>query len=181
MLITMNNKLINVMILITQLLIVTLAVLNVYTWFNKSYNPSGLGFFLADRIRANPEFQILSIKSGFLCALLSTIPIILLITILHKIKVFYTSVIEMKIFSLANVRSLKKISLYIFSWVVIDFLSVPLTSYLLTLNNPPGDRLIMISLSWGQVMGLYFSGFVFIFTNILKNGFNIKNDIDSII
>ncbi|EAS2904333.1 DUF2975 domain-containing protein [Salmonella enterica] len=101
--------------------------------------------------------------------------------ILYYSIVLFKSVHELKIFNKKNVSILKKLSLFILLWVFIDFSIMPATSFLLTFKNPEGERLLLISLSWGQLMGLYLSGFVFILSIILNNGLALKKDSDSII
>lgn len=178
----MNSKiLIKSMIFVTYFLILLLGIINIYTWFEKNYSPSGLGFFLADRIRANPELYSLSLKESVLGSILSSIPIFFITIILYYSNVLFKSVHNLKIFNKENVRVLKKLSLFILLWVLIDFAIMPITSCLLTLKNPAGERLLLISLSWGQLMGVYLSGFVFILSIILNNGLALKKDSDSII
>ncbi|EKO1024662.1 DUF2975 domain-containing protein [Salmonella enterica subsp. enterica] len=177
----MNSKLIKLMIFMTYLLIFSLAIMNIITWFETEYHPSGLGFFLADRIRANSELYNLSIKESILGAMLSSIPIFFIMLILYYSIVLFKSVHELKIFNKKNVSILKKLSLFILLWVFIDFSIMPVTSFLFTFKNPEGERLLLISLSWGQLMGLYLSGFVFILSIILNNGLALKKDSDSII
>lgn len=176
----MSTKIINLMIFITYIIMATVLIMNIYTWFN-DFSPSGLGLFLADRIRANPDLYSLGFQHSIIGAILSSIPIVFLIRILHSTNVLYRSVIEMKIFSASNVIRLKKLSILILYWSLSDIVVVPITSYILTYGNPLGDRLIMLSFSWGQFLGLYLSGFIYILSIIIKNGFNIKLDYDNII
>jgi len=86
-----------------------------------------------------------------------------------------------RIFTLENTRALR-----IFAWsamavIVVQFFTDGLLTVVLTLNNPPGQRVLALSLSTEQIIALFVGAVFVVIARVLEEGRKLADDNASIL
>ena len=76
----------------------------------------------------------------------------------YKMRILFGLYAEGVIFGARNVQCYRGLGWAAIYWVIAEFLSRPLHGIVLTLNNPPGQRMLVLSLDSNMIVGL-FAGF----------------------
>lgn len=86
-----------------------------------------------------------------------------------------------RIFTLENTRSLR-----IFAWsamvvIVVQFFTDGLLAVVLTLSNPPGQRILALSLSTEQIVAIFIGAVFVVIARVLEEGRKLADDNASIL
>ena len=86
-----------------------------------------------------------------------------------------------RIFTIENTRALR-----IFAWsamavIVVQFFTDGLLTVVLTLNNPPGQRVLALSLSTEQLVALFVGAVFVVIARVLEEGRKLADDNASIL
>jgi hypothetical protein len=86
-----------------------------------------------------------------------------------------------RIFTIENTRALR-----IFAWcamavIIVQFFTDGLLSFVLTLSNPPGQRVLALSLSTEQLVALFVGAVFVVIARVLEEGRKLADDNASIL
>ncbi|MBL8644598.1 MAG: DUF2975 domain-containing protein [Rhodospirillaceae bacterium] len=86
-----------------------------------------------------------------------------------------------RIFTLENTRALKIFAWSVLMVIVVQFLTDGLLSMVLTLNNPPGQRVLALGLSSDQVVAFFFGAVFVLIARVLEEGRKLADENASIL
>ena len=72
----------------------------------------------------------------------------------------------------------RKTSRIAFAWAVYEPVKVTLGSLVSTFHNPPGQRIVMVSLELTDVINIFLVGFLMVVTSLIYEGFKLKQEQD---
>ena len=100
-------------------------------------------------------------------ALLSMLPLSLLLTGLWEARRCFQRFVAGEIFSAGTVRCLRRFAGWVMASVAAGMATATAISVLLTINNPPGMRHLAISVGSDQVFTLFFAGMVWLMAAVI--------------
>lgn len=118
----------------------------------------------------------ISALSRFLAFLAQTPPICLVmyqLVILRRLFTFYE---KGKIFGAENVECYRKLGWMLIIWVGCEVVSNSLLSIALTLDNPPGQRLLTLGVSSGELASLFTGLVVLVISWVMDEGRKIVEE-----
>ncbi len=132
-------------------LIVCLPVLCAVFWvfFNRIY---AMAPMIPLPVRVDHDISSLNRSLAFLCDLL---PLAALIFALLKLKNLFSLYERGCIFTERNVDCYRALGRTLMVWVACDIVNRTLLGVVLTLDNPPGKRLLVIGLDGGDFTGIF--------------------------
>jgi hypothetical protein len=86
-----------------------------------------------------------------------------------------------QIFTLENTRALKIFAWSVLAVIVIQFFTDGLLSVVLTLNNPPGQRVLALGLSSDQIVAFFFGAVFVLIAKVLDEGRKLADENASIL
>lgn len=86
-----------------------------------------------------------------------------------------------QIFTRDNTRHLKIFAWSVLTVIVIQFFADGLLSVVLTLNNPPGKRVLALGLSSDQVVAFFFGTVFVLIAKVLEEGRKLADENASIL
>ena len=105
-------------------------------------------------------------------------PLLLTTAIIHFIRLLHYYRATKSIFSVDALARYKKVCRYALLWTVYNPINVMLTTLFITLSNPPGHRLLEITLKSNDVVHAFFVGFFYFVARIMQEAISIKDEID---
>jgi hypothetical protein len=144
-------------------------------WFNFE----ALGQGMPDRLGIPREYDVPLALTSVQIALglaVMMVPIAIMMVGLWNLRQLFVRFGEGRVFTIENTRHLR-----IFAWstlavIVAQFFANGLLAVVLTLNNPPGQRVLALSLSTEHIIAL-FVGFVFVvIARVLEEGRKLADD-----
>lgn len=161
-------------------LIVFLPVSVLVAWLN--YDVFGAG--LAERLGIGQEHGVPDALMPVQIAMgigVMMVPVGLMMFALWNLRRLFMGFGAGQIFTLENTRSLR-----IFAWsamavIVVQFFTDGLLSVVLTLNNPPGQRVLALSLSSEQIVALFIGAVFVVIARVLEEGRKLADENASIL
>lgn len=86
-----------------------------------------------------------------------------------------------QIFTIANSRYLRVFAWSALAVIITQFFTDGLLSIVLTLNNPPGQRVLAFGFSTDQLIGLFFGAVFVLIARVLEEGRKLADDNASIL
>ncbi len=114
-----------------------------------------------------------NIVLGFVCSML---PMGIVMYGLWRLKALFALYQQAAFFTQANVRHLRAFSLALFANVLISPLAGALVSVVVTMNHPPGERALSISLGSGQLSTAFVAGVFLLVSAIMVEGRKLADD-----
>ena len=118
---------------------------------------------------------LISLVLGFLVTMLPTGVIMLGAYYLRRLFLLYE---QGQIFLLANVRCFKKLSWVLIWSFAVDIISRSLLSVVLSLPNPPGQRVVTVELSSSDLTVLLVGGILAVISWVMEEGRNLQEEQD---
>ncbi len=100
-------------------------------------------------------------------AVLTLLPLSLLLTGLWEARRCFRRFVAGEIFSAGTVRCLRRFAGWVMASVATGMVTATAISVLLTINNPPGLRHLAISVGSDQVFTLFFAGMVWLMAAVI--------------
>ncbi len=132
-------------------LIVCLPVLCAVFWalFNRIY---AIAPMIPLPVRVNHDISAINRALAFLCDL---VPLSAIIYALFKLKNLFLLYEKGHIFTGQNVDCYRGLGRILMVWVACDIVNRTLLGIVLTLDNPPGKRLLVIGFDGGDLTGIF--------------------------
>ena len=157
------------MYITTQIVLFSMLALNVAAWIFPPLRENGIAFSLTDHMLENfgaiafvlPWWQ----KAGAI--LVSSIPLMVLAYGLYQLGMLFRTYARRAYFSAEAAGYMGKTAKMVILWVIVRYLSEPLLSLWITMNEPVGKRSIMLTFSPGDVMVLFLGACIWLISYIL--------------
>lgn len=109
---------------------------------------------------------------------ISLLPLGVAMFALHQLITVFKNYEKGQIFCLENAKCYRKLGFSFFAWVISGLITQPLLSLALTLANPPGEHLRMITLSFngGDFATLLVGGIVIIISWVMMEGHKLAEE-----
>jgi hypothetical protein len=104
------------------------------------------------------------------------LPLAALIYALLKLENLFSLYEKGHIFTEQNVRCFRSLGRTLIVWVACDIVSRTLLGIVLTLNNPPGKRLLVIGLDGGDFTGIFVGVVVLIVSWVMDEARKMQDD-----
>lgn len=134
--------------LILQFLMISLPIMNLYFWLTIQTESD----FLTSTGIVQLSYDItsftqdpLTVTTRLLAFLVSMLPCGILVYALGVLVKLFKSYEQSQVFTVSTADCFKKIGLSFFYWVIGGFIYSGLISVTLSFNNPPGDRILVLS------------------------------------
>jgi uncharacterized membrane protein len=122
------------------------------------------------------SIQSLHFSSRFLAIVTSMIPASLWMAALFYLSRLFRLYEQDLFFTQNNVNCIKNIGYALFAQAIARFLTEPILSLVVTMNNPPGKRLISISFGTPDIYSLVISGVVIIVAWVMHEGQKLQEE-----
>ena len=83
-----------------------------------------------------------------------------------------------QVFTLATFSLFRKISRIAFAWAIYALVKSTLLTLVATIHNPPGQRIIEITIGSNEIINILIVSFFLIVTSIMHEGYLLKNEQD---
>jgi hypothetical protein len=103
-------------------------------------------------------------------ALITLVPLTLLLIGLAQARQCFRRFAAGEVFSTNTVRCLQRFAGWVMASVAASMVAGSIISVLLTLNNPPGMRQLVISVGTDQIFTLFFAGMVWLMAAVIGQG-----------
>ncbi|MFN8771214.1 MAG: DUF2975 domain-containing protein [Neisseriaceae bacterium] len=169
-------------IIVSQTLFIIFLIISILPWFipNTSLGGSLLGIFGVQNFSTRDfgeiakNFTILNRILGIGGSLVSLLPLLIGTLILIKLSKNY---IAGKVFTIQNAKLYQTLGIiYLCDAFLIKPLSDMLISLCITLNNPIGQRMIMISFGIDNLTAIFLAVVLIVIGQIMKLGHKIKEE-----
>jgi Protein of unknown function (DUF2975) len=104
------------------------------------------------------------------------LPLSVTIYALMKLKVLFALYESGHIFTEDNVRCFRSLGRALMIWVACDIVSRSLLGIVLTLDNPPGKRLLVLGMDGGDFTGLFVGTVVLIISWVMEEARKMQED-----
>lgn len=149
-------------------------------WFQDQHNFfAQLGFNILNSLPkgiAEHLLRPLSLSEKFSGFLVSCIPATISMTIAFLLKQLFNGFQRSEIFTLQNIQSIRRIGVTMFIWAAVNPFYQALMSFVMTHNNPHGERLIVISLGTDYFRNLITAGLIFLIAYIMQEGLKLREE-----
>jgi hypothetical protein len=105
-------------------------------------------------------------------------PLLLTAAIINFIRLLHYYRATKNIFSVDALARYKKVCRYALLWTIYNPINAMLTTLFITLSNPPGHRILEITLKSNDVVHAFFVGFFYFVARIMQEAISIKDEID---
>ena len=139
-------------------------------------DPTGLSMRLCGDLDAPANLEPFAIDGalpywqragGFLIAMLPTAAALYGLFALRRLFRLYA---EGQVFSPANTRAFRRFALAVFAFALARPIAFTLTVLLLTIDNPPGQRMLSFSLGDGDLLALFLGGLFLVIAWVMDEG-----------
>ncbi len=154
-------------------LIYSLPVISALFWifFNRLYAMAGPMIPLPVRLDHD-----VAAKARFLAFLTQMLPLGVTIFGLVRLKALFGLYEKGAIFTEENVNCFRSLGRALIAWVACDVVSNSLLTIALTLDNPPGRRMISIGLNSGELTGIFVGAVVLIISWVMDEARTIQEE-----
>ena len=83
-----------------------------------------------------------------------------------------------QVFTLEIFRLFRRISWIALIWAIYGPIKSIVMSLLLTFYNPPGSRIVALTVSSNDIINIFIVGFFFVITSLMYEGYKLKNEQD---
>lgn len=148
---------------------------DIATYTKKVSIYTGLGFFYQGATQPN---QVMLIMVRSIGALIDAVSIGLIVWgcfCFIKLLSYYQ---RNELFSANTLALFKKISRIAFAWVIYEPIKFTLLSFVTTMTNPVGQRIITIGITSNDVIHICIVGFFWIITSLMHEAYLMKSEQD---
>jgi hypothetical protein len=129
----------------------------------------GLSFALTDRLlKVAPGIAGFPVWQKAGSAVLSSVPLLALAWGLINLRRLFSAYGRGEYFCAAAWRYLGNVGRAVALWVIVDFVCEPLLSVWLTLREPPGQRVMVMSFGSSEILALFLAASVAVIARILQ-------------
>ncbi|WP_051305807.1 DUF2975 domain-containing protein [Desulfogranum mediterraneum] len=145
---------------------------------------NGLGWFVVAHPEELMEPQAYAILGGvtltmrilaFLVSMLKGAVVMYGLWILIRLFQLYQQGV---FFELANVACFRNMSRALICWVAAGIVSEPLLSLILTMNNPPGEHVVQVSLQSADLTALIVGGILSVISRVMEDGRRLQEELE---
>jgi hypothetical protein len=111
-----------------------------------------------------------------LAGTLSVLVVLALVRAVAHARRCLRSVAEGDFFGLPVVQNLRKVAWWGCLWSLATFMARPILSILMTLQNPPGSRMLTLGIEGDQIITLFFAGLVWIVSSVIAEAHAIARE-----
>ena len=150
----------------------------VYFWstYMTSYDIfSKIGFGLNDTY-SNIVQAPISLKTRVIGFVVSLIPALIVLYIIGKLIKLFKNYQKGVIFSLENVNIYKKLAYSLYIWVIAKILYDALITLVLSFNNPPGHRLIMITFQSPSILAIAIGTIILMISYVMNEALELSEE-----
>lgn len=163
-----------------QIILVIMPLIFVYTWLSSPQEfvlPGGVIHMTSvpDAYR-NHIFHVLSGSERLMAALVSAVPVCIVLFIVYSLIKLFKLYEQGEIFSLANVRYIRNIGYAMLALQIVDPFYQLAIGYVLTVNNPPGQGYMSVTLDQGNVEGILTALVVILISWIMAEGCKLREE-----
>ena len=108
--------------------------------------------------------------------IVSMIPCTVIFYGLNQLIKLFNNYQKGEVFTLLNVNIYKKLAYSLYAWIIAGIIYDALISLVLSFNNPPGHRVIMISFQTPDIVALIAGTIVLIISYVMHEALNISED-----
>ena len=120
--------------------------------------------------------QTLPIKTIILACLASLVPVTVAVYGILNLKELFKLYEKGIFFSERNVQCFRQLGYTLFSWVVANQIFGALISVVLTLNNPPGERMLVIQFSIANIGTLIIAAVVVLISWVMHEATRLEDE-----
>ncbi len=140
-------------------------------WFNFENLPDGFKSDLP--VSAKQTLSLTTIWLGILISFIpASVAIIGTLTLKELFKLYEGAIF----FSAKNVRCFRKLGYVLISWVFTNMLFITLLSVLISLNNPPGERMIVVGFGAADIATLIMGAIVLVVSWIMNEASRLEEE-----
>jgi hypothetical protein len=118
----------------------------------------------------------LSLWQRLLAGALSVLVVLALVRAVTYARRCLHLVAEGDIFALQVVQNLRKVAWWGCLWSLASFIARPILSVLMTLQNPPGSRMLTLGIEGDQIVALFFAGLVWVVASVIAEAHAIARE-----
>ncbi len=147
------------------------------TWWNLEFllnNHPSFNHLYVDRER----FSSLSLLTGFL---VSMVPAGILMWGIASLRILFGHFLDGEIFSLTTMLLVRRFARSTLLFAMAHLLTIPILSVVLTLNNPPSQRAVSLSISSNDIFFFFISGLFFAVAWVMGEGRKIAEENSQIV
>ncbi|WP_108648936.1 DUF2975 domain-containing protein [Dongshaea marina] len=104
------------------------------------------------------------------------IPVAIIMFALHQLISLFRSYERGEVFSLTNANRYQKLGYSMFVWVIGGIVSSTLLTLVVSLNNPPGHRLLTLSLTGTDLINIVYGFLVLIIAHVMQRAHRINDE-----
>ena len=154
--------------LLLSFLLVAIPLINIGFWSLINYLPETLININTAGSPITPNKLTVQLQMiGFIVSLLPLSALLYCVTNIRKLFSFYS---EGVIFSFVHVNLFKKTAIGLMLWVVFKIIYDSAVSVIFTFGNPPGQRLLKVGFSSGEITALFVGGIIFVIAWVMDEG-----------
>jgi len=154
--------------LLLSILLVAIPLLDIGFWSLINYLPETL---INVNTSGSPIVpNKLSVQLQVIGFIVSLLPLSALLYCIMNIRKLFSFYKEGVIFSFEHVSLFKKTATALMLWVILKIIYDSAVSVIFTFGNPPGQRLLRVGLSSGEVTALFVGGIIFIIAWVMDEG-----------
>ncbi len=98
-------------------------------------------------------------------------------TLIHLFRLYEAGIF----FKAENVACFKKLSRILLWWVLAGLMVTPLTTLVLSMNNPPGGHVLQGSLQSADVTALVVGGVLSVIAGVMEDGRRLKDEMELVV
>ncbi len=168
---------------LTLLLMGLLVLFELLSWLFPDLALSHLGFtFSASMIDGlNVDVTQMPLWQQIACMSLATLPLLVLLGAALNMYRLFNLYAKQQYFSSEAANRLRLVGRAIFYWVIVRVLSVPILSVMMTVHLPAGQRVVTVSLTSTDMIGLFLAACFGIIARILAQASIEHNENQSFI
>ncbi|MDF3833657.1 DUF2975 domain-containing protein [Cupriavidus basilensis] len=164
---------------LSLLLMVGMLLLNGAGWLAPgTHSLDGLRFGLSGRMMSGLPLDLaaLPVWTRLGAVLLSSIPLVALAIGLLQLRALFRCYARSEYFSVAAADHMGRAGRAVLAWAMLDFLCEPLLSVWLTIGQPPGHRLVTLSVGAGSVVALFMAACITVIAHILRRASELDQE-----
>jgi len=124
----------------------------------------------------NHIFHVLTASENFMAALVSAVPLCVVLFIIYSLIKLFKLYEQGEIFSLANVRYFRNIGYAMLALQVVDPFYQLAMGYVLTVNNPPGKGYMAITFDQNNIEGVLCALVIILISWIMAEGCKLREE-----
>ena len=149
-------------------------------WFQDEKNfPGAIGVTIANSLPRNLSFYVthpLSLETKIWGFLVSGIPACVGMFIAFSLMRLFACYERGGIFTQGSIVQIRRVGMMMFVWALLNPLYQILMSFVLTFDNPVGQRMISLSFDFDYFRNLVLAGLVFLIAHIMREALKLKDE-----